>query len=111
MTTFEDRERAFEAKYAHDEEFRFRVIARRDKLFAHWTAEQLHLDQDGESKLTAAILKLQDGVGHDQRVLERAAQAASTHAMRPQPREWASALERCAEVARHQLLQTRPAPL
>jgi len=33
-TSFQDREQAFEANYAHDEEFRFRVTARRDKLFA-----------------------------------------------------------------------------
>jgi hypothetical protein len=37
MTTmFDARERAFEAKFAHDEEVRFRVTARRDRLFAQW---------------------------------------------------------------------------
>jgi hypothetical protein len=40
MTTFEDRERAFEAKFAHDEEFRFLVTARRDKLFAQWAGQR-----------------------------------------------------------------------
>ena len=34
MTTFQEREQAFEAKFAHDEEFRFLVTARRVKLFA-----------------------------------------------------------------------------
>ncbi|MBC7140967.1 MAG: DUF1476 family protein, partial [Rhodobacteraceae bacterium] len=32
MTTFDDRENAFEAKYAHDEEMRFKAEARRNKL-------------------------------------------------------------------------------
>ena len=43
MLTFEDRERAFEAKFAHDEEFRFLVTARRDKLFAQWAAARCRL--------------------------------------------------------------------
>jgi hypothetical protein len=37
-TMFHERDRAFEAKFAHDEEFRFRVAARRDRLFAQWAA-------------------------------------------------------------------------
>ena len=43
MTTFDDRERAFEAKYVHDEEMRFRVIARRNKLLGHWAAGLMKL--------------------------------------------------------------------
>lgn len=43
MTTFDDRERAFEAKFVHDEEMRFRVIARRNKLLGHWAAGLMKL--------------------------------------------------------------------
>lgn len=39
MTTFDDRERAFEAKYAHDAEMQFRAEARRNKLLGLWAAE------------------------------------------------------------------------
>lgn len=39
MTTFDDRERAAEAKFAHDEELEFRAIARRHKLLGLWAAE------------------------------------------------------------------------
>ena len=38
MTTFDDREHAFESKFAHDEEMRFRAQARRDKLLGLWAA-------------------------------------------------------------------------
>ena len=41
MNTFKDREKAHEAKYAHDEELRFKVEARRDKLLGLWLAEQM----------------------------------------------------------------------
>ena len=38
MTTFDDREMAFENKFAHDEELRFRTEARRNKLLGLWAA-------------------------------------------------------------------------
>ena len=38
MTTFDDRENAFENKYAHDEELRFKAEARRNKLLGLWAA-------------------------------------------------------------------------
>ncbi len=41
MNNFEDREKAFEAKFAHDEEMRFKVEARRDKLLGLWLAEKM----------------------------------------------------------------------
>ncbi|HUE80201.1 MAG TPA: DUF1476 domain-containing protein [Sphingomicrobium sp.] len=43
MTTFDDRERAFETKYAHDEELRFRVVARRNRLLGMWGARLMGL--------------------------------------------------------------------
>ena len=41
MTTFNDREKAYESKYAHDEEKLFRAGARRNKLIGLWAAELL----------------------------------------------------------------------
>ncbi|MCE6951633.1 DUF1476 domain-containing protein [Cereibacter sphaeroides] len=41
MTTFDDRERAFETKFAHDTEMLFRAEVRRNKLVGLWAAELL----------------------------------------------------------------------
>lgn len=49
MTTFDDRERAFEAKYARDEEMQFRIIARRNRLLGEWAARLMGLN-DAESE-------------------------------------------------------------
>ena len=50
MTTFDDRERAFETKYARDEEMQFRIIARRNRLLGNWAARQMGLsDAEAES--------------------------------------------------------------
>jgi hypothetical protein len=50
MTQFDDRERAFEAKFARDEEMQFRITARRNRLLGEWAARQMGLsDVETES--------------------------------------------------------------
>ncbi len=41
MTGMNDREKAFENKFAHDEEMKFKAVARRNKLLGLWAAEKL----------------------------------------------------------------------
>ncbi|MBI1619489.1 DUF1476 domain-containing protein [Aquamicrobium zhengzhouense] len=41
MTNMDDRKDAFEKKFAHDEELRFKAYARRNKLLGLWAAEKL----------------------------------------------------------------------
>ncbi len=41
MTSFDDRERAFEDKYKHDQDLQFRVTNRRNKLLGLWAAAEL----------------------------------------------------------------------
>jgi hypothetical protein len=43
MTSFQDRERAEEAKFARDEEMLFRITARRNRLLGTWAAERMGL--------------------------------------------------------------------
>src|SRR5215213_2414784 len=50
MSQFNDRERAFETKFAHDEEMKFRITARRNRLLGEWAARQMGLTEaEGES--------------------------------------------------------------
>ena len=50
MTTFDDREKAFENMYARDQEMQFRVIARRNRLLGMWAANLMGLtDVEAES--------------------------------------------------------------
>lgn len=46
MSAFEDRENAMENKFAHDEELKFKAMARRNKLLGLWAAEKLGLAED-----------------------------------------------------------------
>ncbi len=43
MTDFKDRQRAEEAKYAHDEDTQFRIHARRNRLLGEWAAARMGL--------------------------------------------------------------------
>ncbi|GAA4744399.1 DUF1476 domain-containing protein [Sphingomonas daechungensis] len=45
MSTFDDRERAFETKFAHDEEMKFRLVARRNRLLGEWAAGKMGLTE------------------------------------------------------------------
>ncbi|MGF1627758.1 MAG: DUF1476 domain-containing protein [Alphaproteobacteria bacterium] len=44
MTSFSEREKAFEAKYKNDQELQFKVVNRRNKLLGLWAAELMGLD-------------------------------------------------------------------
>ena len=43
MTTFDDRERAFELKFAQDEDLKLRLIARRNRLLGEWAGRLMNL--------------------------------------------------------------------
>lgn len=57
MAQFEDRKKAFENKFAHDEELRFKATARRDKLLGLWAAELLGLGGDAARDYAQAVIK------------------------------------------------------
>lgn len=46
MTTFDEREKGFEAKFKHDQELQFKVTNRRNKLLGLWAADLLGLRGD-----------------------------------------------------------------
>jgi hypothetical protein len=45
MSTFDDRERAFESKYARDQEMHFKIVARRNRLLGQWAAKKMGLTE------------------------------------------------------------------
>jgi hypothetical protein len=45
MTQFDDRERAFEGKYARDQETEFKIVARRNRLLGMWAAKKMGLTE------------------------------------------------------------------
>jgi hypothetical protein len=54
---FKDREKGFESKWAHDEETRFRVMARRNKLLGLWAAQELGMSDDQAKEYAMAVVQ------------------------------------------------------
>lgn len=57
MSTFDDRENAFEAKFAHDAEMQFRAEARRNKLLGLWAADILGKTGDEATTYAMEVVK------------------------------------------------------
>ncbi len=66
MSTFDDRENAFENKYAHDEEMKFKAVARRNKLLGLWAAEILgKKGDDADAYAKEVVLSDFEEAGHE----------------------------------------------
>jgi hypothetical protein len=57
MTTFDDRERAFEKKFSMDQEFKFKAHARCNKLLAEWAAAKLGLSGPAVGDYVKVVVK------------------------------------------------------
>lgn len=57
MTTFDNRENAFENKFAHDQELQFKVTARRNKLVGLWAAAKMGLTQEEANAYAVSVVQ------------------------------------------------------
>lgn len=66
MTTFDERESAFENKFAHDEEMNFKAQARANKLLGLWAAEKMGKTGDeAEAYAKEVIVADFEEAGHE----------------------------------------------
>ena len=57
MSSFDDREKSFEKKFAHDEELQFKISARRNKYLGQWISQILSYDQEKEKEYIQSVIK------------------------------------------------------
>jgi hypothetical protein len=57
MTQFDDREKSFEAKFAHDAELQFKVEARRNRLLGEWAGDLLGKEGDEKAAYAREVVK------------------------------------------------------
>ena len=57
MTTFDDRERSFEKKFAMDQDLQFKAEARRNKALGQWAAQKLGITGPGVDDYVKAVRK------------------------------------------------------
>ncbi|WP_425406261.1 DUF1476 domain-containing protein [Hwanghaeella sp.] len=64
--SFNDREKAFESKFSHDQETDFKVNARRNKLLGLWAAGKMGLSDEEAQSYAQEVVKADfEEVGHD----------------------------------------------
>ena len=57
MSTFDEREKSFEKKFAHDSELQFKIGARRNKYLGQWVSQILGYDQEKEKEYIQSVIK------------------------------------------------------
>ena len=57
MTSFDEREKSFEKKFAHDEELQFKISARKNKYIGQWASKILDYNQDQEKDYIQSVIK------------------------------------------------------
>ncbi len=104
MTTLQDRESAFENKFAHDEELKFRVEARRTKLVGAWAAGVMGLNPQQTQEYVQALVAAdmaEAGAGDVLRQLVKDFQAKGHD---PQALQIEKKLEEFLQVAKKQIM-------
>ncbi len=102
----EDRRRAFEAKFEHDQETEFRIRAHRDKLFGLWVATKLgRTGADAEDYAMRFVAAL--GPHHDMTVRRQAFEDLQRAGLLLGPEELQAALA-SAETVAEQEVAARP---
>ena len=71
MTSFEDRERGEEAKFAHDEELMFRIQARRNRLLGEWAAIKMGLSQAEADAYSKSVVQADFEEAGDEDVIRK----------------------------------------
>lgn len=71
MTTFNDRERGFENKFALDQDQEFKAGARRNRLLGEWAAGLMGLEGDRVAEYAKAVVKSDFELPGDDDVLRK----------------------------------------
>ena len=71
MTHFDDRERAFETKFAHDEAMNFRIVARRNRLLGEWAARKMGLSEEETASYAKDVVRADFEEAGDEDVIRK----------------------------------------
>ena len=71
MSSFEDRKKSFEKKFAHDQELQFKVSARRNKYLGEWVSQILSFNTDEEKEYIQSVIKADFAEAGDQDVFRK----------------------------------------
>ena len=103
MTTFDDRERAEETKFARDEDMAFRVQARRNRLLGEWAADKMGLADERRADYAKAVVKSDFEQPGDEDVYRKVMQDLEGSGLGVRESELRSKMDELLAVAREQI--------
>ena len=104
MTSFSDKERAEEGRFARDEEMQFRVAARRNRLLGGWAAEKMGLTAAEADAYGKAVIQADFEEAGDEDVIRKEMGDLTSAGIEVDEAEIRSALEAKAIEARRSLM-------
>ncbi len=103
MTTFDEREQAFEAKFAHDQDVEFRAHARRNRLLGLWAAELMGLQKQHLEDYAKAVVKSDFEQPGDEDVLRKVFEDLKGSGVAASERDVRLKMDELMAVAREQI--------
>ena len=79
MSSFDEREKGFEKKFAHDEELQFKVSARRNKYIVEWASKILGYNPDREKEYIQSVIKADFAEAGDDDVFRKVKEDLKDH--------------------------------
>ena len=79
MSSFDEREKGFEKKFAHDEELQFKVSARRNKYIGEWASKILDYNSDQEKEYIQSVIKADFAEAGDDDVFRKVKEDLKDH--------------------------------
>jgi len=104
MTIFDGREKDFEARFKHDQELRFKVTARRNRLLGLWAAQRLGLADDAAQAYARQVVDA-EFAGGDRHVVDKLIADLAAKGQSVTPAQIQFELEHFAEQAKQQIMQ------
>ena len=71
MSSFDEREKGFEKKFAHDEELQFKISARRNKYIGEWASKIFGYNPDQEKEYIQSVIKADFAEAGDEDVFRK----------------------------------------
>ena len=79
MSSFDEREKGFEKKFAHDEELQFKISARRNKYIGEWVSKILGYNPDQEKEYIQSVIKADFAEAGDEDVFRKVKEDLKDH--------------------------------
>lgn len=107
MPFFDDRDRAFEAKYQRDEEHRFKVQMRRDKLFGEWLGRILGFSKPQTHAYVRSLMEADLYLSGERGILAKVQRDCSERGLEISRHRLEGHLQECRKEAERELTEAR----